>query len=69
MHSKKIYLVLFHVLRSINRTVSVFCIDNNVIILTVFFTFVKGILIFVAGFRRYGFLNSDKIMGKFDGLK
>jgi hypothetical protein len=69
MHSKKIYLLFFHILRSIIRPVSVFRIDNNVIILTIFFTFVNGLLILVAVFRRDGFLNSDPIMGKFDGLK
>ena len=69
MHSKKIYLLFFHILRSIIRPVSVFSIDNNVIILTIFFTFVNGFLILVAVIRRYGFLNFDTIMGKFDGLK
>ena len=69
MHSKKIYLLFFHILRSIIRPVSVFRIDNNVIILTIFFTFVNSFLILVAVFRRDGFLNFDTIMGKFDGLK
>ena len=69
MHSNKIYLLFFHILRSIIRPVSVFSIDNNVIILTIFFTFVNGFLILVAVIRRYGFLNFDTIMGKFDGLK
>jgi hypothetical protein len=69
MYNKKIYLLFFHILRSIVRPVLVFCIDSDVIILTIFFTFVKGILILVVGLRRYGFLNSDTIMGKFDGLK
>ena len=69
MHSKKIYLLFFHILRTIIRPVSVFRIDNNVIILTIFFTFVNGFLILVAVFRRDGFLNFDTIMGKFDGLK
>ena len=69
MHSKKIYLLFFHILRTIIRPVSVFRIDNNVIILTIFFTFVNGFLILVAVFSRDGFLNFDTIMGKFDGLK
>ena len=45
MHSKKIYLLFFHILRSIIMPVSVFRIDYNVIILTIFFTFVNGFLI------------------------
>lgn len=50
MYSKKIYLLFFHILRSIIIPVSVFCIDNNVIILTIFFTFVNIFLIYASLF-------------------
>jgi hypothetical protein len=45
MHNKKTYLLFFYILRSKTSTVSVFCIDNNGIILTIFFTFVNSFLI------------------------
>jgi len=47
MHNKKTYLLFFNILRNKISTVSVFCIDNNGIILTIFFTFVNSILIYL----------------------
>jgi|688.fasta_scaffold136250_2 hypothetical protein len=45
MHNKKTYLLFFNILRSKISTVSLFRIDNNGIILTIFFTFVNSFLI------------------------
>jgi hypothetical protein len=45
MHNNKIYLLFFHILRSTIRPVSLFRIDNNVIIFAIFFTFVNSFLI------------------------
>ena len=45
MHNNKFYLIFFHILSSTKSPVSVFCIDSNVIMLTIFFTFVNSFLI------------------------